>query len=466
MKKNIQFKGVFLALFVISVPSNILAQSNADDPEMAAQKAKFEQQKNSGVMEVSGGACQKYVNKKNWKNGENFKKNGDSFFVAVGTSEVKAPINSSSYASSTMNGAILAGLDSKRALVESMGTQITSDILSTSIQQFSEGTKPDFLEISEKPVKEIENYEDLSIFQKTTMLVNQQLDKLIDPETKEAIAAKELSSQELEEKLKDVLNQSTFKNSIKSNASGSIRGMKSIFVNFSVNKNQKQTIICSVGLWSENLANQVDAMTTGNYKALQNKKPGKPLMDYVPDEKTFEGYLDILGTFGTFIVRNERGEVSVLSYAQEGIKTSSAQSERIAFDNAKLRARNEIIRLRDEHIDIVSSMQKQETTTENADGMVDYWSEENSKSRISASANGTLKGDYELKRWKANHTLNDRPVAGVVIAWSPSESQFMDKASNTLSKAPKSAAGSSVTLIESESSAAGGSSAGDDEDDF
>ncbi len=65
MKKNIQFKGVFLALFVISVPSNILAQSTADDPEMAAQKAKFEQQKNSGVMEVSGGACQKYVNKKN-----------------------------------------------------------------------------------------------------------------------------------------------------------------------------------------------------------------------------------------------------------------------------------------------------------------------------------------------------------------------------------------------------------------
>ena len=35
------------------------------------------------------------------------------------------------------------------------------------VQQMSDGTKPDFIETSEKPASEIKNYEDMSIFEKT-----------------------------------------------------------------------------------------------------------------------------------------------------------------------------------------------------------------------------------------------------------------------------------------------------------
>ena len=95
-------------------------------------------------------------------------------------------------------------------------------------------------------------------------------------------------------------------------------------------------------------------------------------------------------------------------------------------------------------------------------------SEEKSKSRIAASASGTLKGDYEVKRWKNIHTQSQKPVAGIVIAWTPSGAEYMNKASLTLSEAPEAGSGSnsSADFTSAESDADGGSSAGDDEDDF
>ena len=73
-------------------------------------------------------------------------------------------------------------------------------------------------------------------------------------------------------------------------------------------------------MWSEKLAKQVDAITTGNYSLLKNQKKGIAISDYIGDEKTKDGYVKLLGTFGTFIVRDDKGEVTVLSYAQEGVK--------------------------------------------------------------------------------------------------------------------------------------------------
>ena len=71
-------------------------------------------------------------------------------------------------------------------------------------------------------------------------------------------------------------------------------------------------------------------------------------------------------------------------------------------------------------------MQEQEVTTENIDGMIDYWSDSSSERRLAASASGTIKGDYELYRWKNKHTLNGQPIAGIVLAWTPSNNLTID----------------------------------------
>ena len=89
-----------------------------------------------------------------------------------------------------MNASISAQLDSKRKLVEAMSTQITSDIVTTMTQQVSSGQMPEFIGTSEKPAKEVRDYEQMSIYEKTKVLVNQQLDKMVDQETKDKIKNK------------------------------------------------------------------------------------------------------------------------------------------------------------------------------------------------------------------------------------------------------------------------------------
>ena len=467
IKKIEDIKKIFAIILVVAISSNALAQAE-EDPETAAARALFESSKSSGASSIAGGACVKYIEKKNMTRGQNFKPNGDAYFISIGTNEIKAPIKSISYAVSAMNASILAQLDAKKALVESMGTEMASDILSTTIQKFSEGKKPEFIGMADKPAKEIPNYEDMSTYQKTQVYVNQQLDKYIDPETKDAINSGAMSARDAEDKIKEIINQSSFKDAIKTKASGSVRGMKTIYSNFSVNKGANQTIVCSVGVWSDKLAAQTDAMVTGDYSKLKNLKKGKPLRDVVPSAESFEGFSNLVGTFGTFMVRDEKGQMTVLSYAQEGIKTNSAASARIAFENAKTRARRGIIQLREENITIAGSIEKEESTSESADGMIDYYSKEKSESRLQATASGTLKGDYEFKRWQNIHPQSGYPVAGIVMAWTPSGAEQMDKAAQTLSKSPKQESGNKppVGYSPSDSDYNSGSSAGDDEEDF
>ena len=70
-----------------------------------------------------------------------------------------------------MNASISAQLDSKRKLVEAMSTQITSDIVSTMTQQVSGGQTPEFIGTSEKSAKEVKDYEQMSIYEKTKVRI-------------------------------------------------------------------------------------------------------------------------------------------------------------------------------------------------------------------------------------------------------------------------------------------------------
>lgn len=462
--KNLTQKSLF---FIAAMSFLNLSLSADDNPELSDREAAWEEAESSGANNnnVVGQQCQDYVNiEKKWKQGTNKKSNGSKYFVAIGISEIKSPVDSSNYITSSMNASINAQLDSKRKLVESMSTEITSEIVSQMVQQIKEGEKPTFIGTSGRSAKDLKNYEDMSIYEKTKVLVNQQLDKLVDPETKEGIANNTIEEKELEDKINNIVNQSTFKDSVTANASGSVRGMKTVFSAYSLGKGQKQTTVCNVAIWSSKLAADVDAMTSGDYSRLQNQKKGVPLVKNIPyynkqyDKEIYrsgmKAFEALQGTFGAFMVRNEVGEMSVISYAQERIATDSAASEIIAFNNATLKARRAIIQLRDENIDLTQSINTQETTTEMDTGMIDYWSDNSSEQRVAASASGTLKGDYELYRWKNKHTFGGQPIAGIVMAWTPSDALMSGEAQDTFD------------YLESKGQSEGGSSAGDDEDDF
>ena len=164
------------------------------------------------------------------------------------------------------------------------------------------------------------------------------------------------------------------------------------------------------------------------------------------------------------MVRNEKGEISVLSYAQEGIEGSTG--EQIAFQTAKLRAERAIIQLRQENLDVVQASSNQEISTEFTDGMVDYYSESKNSSRVAAAAQGTLKGSAVVKRWKGLH-LNQKPFIGVVVAWTPSGAELASKAQDVVSEQPKEGSASNRQgYSPAQVDATVGSSMGDDEDDF
>jgi len=452
-------KNILLLGIALLSTANISAQTG--DAEIDPMEALFNMAESSGAMNTEGQSCYDYIDKKGWNDGFNEKRDGSSYFVSVGVARVQAPWSSVNYATSMMNASITAQLNTKSNLAQTMSKEITSKIITEIKQSYSEGKKPEFLDPNVK--QPAQNYGELGYREKFELLVNQQLDKAIDPETKEAFDKQAAARPQLRS-LDEVLNSQSFQDNVTAKSNATIRGMKNVFTSFDTSSSSNQTIACVVGLWSEKLAKQVDAITTGNYDLLKNQKPGIPLVDYIGSEKNKEGYTKLLGTYGTFVVRNEKGEISVLSYAQEGIKGSTG--EQIAFQTAKLRAERAIIQLRQENLDVVQASSNQEISTEFTDGMVDYYSESKNSSRVAAAAQGTLKGSAVVKRWKGLH-LNQKPFVGVVVAWTPSGAELASKAQDVFSEQPKEGSASNRQgYSPAQVDATVGSSMGDDEDDF
>ena len=446
----------------LSALISVAAQAQTGDAEIDPMDALFNLNQSEGASEIQGQSCYDYLDRKGWSDGFNEKRDGTPYFVSVGVSRVQAPWQSSNFATSMMNASIAAQLETKSNLAQTMGKEITSQITNELLQDYTEGTAPEFAEASQPPATT--TYDELGYYEKFKLLINQQLDKAIDQETKDAFDDKALSAAEAEEALRRVVNTQSFNDSITARSNATIRGMKNVFTSFDSSAKKNTTEACVVGLWSEKLAQQVDAMTTGNYDLLKGQKPGMPLDQYIGSENTKEGLTKLLGTYGTFIVRNEKGEISVLSYAQAGIKGN--MGEQPAFTEAKLRAERAIIQLREEHVDVVQASSNQESSVEYDDGMIDYYSRSKNESRVAASASGTLDGSSVKKRWRGLH-LNQKPFVGVVVAWTPSGAELADTARDTMANKPQPKLAAPAQPVAAPRVDAGAESAvGDDEDDF
>ena len=237
--------------------------------------------------------------------------------------------------------------------------------------------------------------------------------------------------------------------------------MKVVYSNLSAKPNSDRTVVCNVVVWSENFVKYADAMATGNFQVLRNpKKKKKPLKDQVKKGDA------LMVTFGTFMDRDEKGDMSILSYAQSGVKSNTSNSQQAALRTAKLKAERAIIQFRSENVEISEKIDTFEITTEKANGIVDSYSEENIDRRQRASANGTLEGAKVVHRWVKKHPVTSRPVAGIVVAWSPSDASFSKQMKETLEKQSQDSSSYSEIEVINPQEYGSGSSGGDDEDDF
>ena len=404
---------------------------------------------------MDGQACYDYLDSKGYEEGGNERK-GKKFFIAVGIDSSGANMSQLAYIDSIQNAFIRAQMNAKTALAESLEKQIKSEIQNEFKQAFKEGKRPAII-IQEQDA-EAETYEDLSTYQKMKLLMHQKLDELISQDNKDAVGQDE---RELEKQMEGILNQNVFRDSIEATAKSNIRGMKTLYSNLSAKPASNRTSVCNVAIWSDNLAKYADAMSTGNFSKLRNLKKGKPLKEYVPtDQET------LAVTFGAFMVKNEKGEMSVISFSQAGMKTSSSMSEKAAFTAAKTKAERAIMQLRNENVEVTEKIDSFEVTTEKTDGLIDVYSEENIERRQTAKTEGSLQGSKVLKRWKQKHPVTGRLVAGMVVGWSPSSADFSRDMKETLDQDPESGvADYSPTQVDAKE-VESGSSMGDDEDDF
>ena len=404
---------------------------------------------------LDGQACFDYIDNKGWSEGENTRK-GKSFYVGVGIGSSGASMQQVSYIDSIQNAFIRAQMNAKTDMAESQAKQITSEISNEFVQSFKEGVKP--VDIITNNDLEAQNYDDLSVYQKMKLLIHQKLNESISKENKDKVGQNE---RELQREIDGILSQNVFRDSIEATAASNIRGMKVVYSNLSAKPNSNKTNVCNVVVWSENFVKYADAMTTGNFSVLNNpKKKKKPLKEQVKKGDA------LMVTFGTFMDRDENGDMAILSYAQSGIKSSTSNSQQAAIRTAKLKAERAIIQFRSENVEVQEKINNFEITTEKANGMIDTYTEENIDRRQRASASGTLQGSTVIHRWVKKHPVTSRAVAGVVVAWSPSAANFAKSMKETLEKQPNSSGSTSTYQIIEPEEYDSGSSGGDDEDDF
>tara|TARA_B000000532_G_scaffold216924_1_gene189405 strand:+ start:998 stop:2314 length:1317 start_codon:yes stop_codon:yes gene_type:complete len=404
---------------------------------------------------LDGQACFDYIDNKGWSEGENTRK-GKSFYVGVGIGSSGASMQQVSYIDSIQNAFIRAQMNAKTDMAESQAKQITSEISNEFVQSFKEGVKP--VDIITNNDLEAQSYDDLSVYQKMKLLIHQKLNESISKENKDKVGENE---RELQREIDGILSQNVFRDSIEATAASNIRGMKVVYSNLSAKPNSNKTNVCNVVVWSENFVKYADAMTTGNFSVLNNpKKKKKPLKEQVKKGDA------LMVTFGTFMDRDENGDMAILSYAQSGIKSNTSNSQQAAIRTAKLKAERAIIQFRSENVEVQEKINNFEITTEKANGMIDTYTEENIDRRQRASASGTLQGSTVIHRWVKKHPVTSRAVAGVVVAWSPSAANFAKSMKETLEKQPNSSGSSSTYQIIEPEEYDSGSSGGDDEDDF
>ena len=438
MKYNI----VTLMVFVFMLP-NLLAQSS--DEDLAMMEAMFMASAESGEMDQVGQACIDHMNNKSWQEISTNKK-GEKQYYIVGVGTVSAPISSSAFADSIQNASTKALLDAKTKFSAILNQEIISEILVDTKQQFSEGTPPDLLQ-SKDEIQKGEEYDDLSYLDKMKILVNQQLDKLIDQETKDSfnqnVANSNAEIDELSNKLEDILNQEVMTDVIKTKTSADVRGMIVKYGHFNANaKVNKKPEVCIVVKWSPGTLRMADAIATNDFKVLKSSKRKAPLKDQIPinavANKDFKGYMNLLGSFGTYLMRDENGDLNVVSFAVEGMKSNTPQSEVIARQQAITKANRQIVQFLNESVELNTKTATTESLTEFKDGLQDYYFEENHESRQTASAQATISGIQTLGTYKGVHFLNQKPLVGAVTFYNPSAAEGAKDARADLASKPKS----------------------------
>ena len=385
------------------------------------------------IKTIENGCAQFITKKLKKKIGQNFKPNGDEFWMQTGQAQISGPVGGENYINERMNAYEKAILDAKRKILAGMKVEVAREV---SYQLLGPEQKAALKAAAPAADKQkIAQYEDKRDFgsavKKSLELLNRDLDQKLK-ETEPAPAPGSLD-QAVEQKKRKVGER--FSDTINASAMSQLYGIRRIFVldNSPKGSDIKGTV-CAAVVYSDTTRRIADAMHAQDPSLLPaTNQPGPPLVMQIPDKSTPEGLNALVTTMGVDSRVDENGNYWLISYAiagpaVDGNTTAQLAARQMAYERARAGLRTymgEIATMKSltdlkSKSDVFGKGDEAYTFNTNFDYQVKSASE-------SASLVGVVDGDD----FAATHPETGNDVIGAYVMWSSStmagaKKQFKD----------------------------------------
>jgi curli biogenesis system outer membrane secretion channel CsgG len=285
------------------------------------------------IKSIENGCTQFITKKLKKKIGQNFKPNGDEFWMQTGQAQISGSVGGENYINERMNAYEKAVLDAKRKILAGMKVEVAREV---SYQLLGPEQKAELKATAPAADKQkIAEYEDKRDFnsavKKGLELLNRDLDaKLKETEPAALEPAPKSLDQAVEQKKRKVGER--FSDTINASAMSQLYGIRRVFVldNSPKGSDIKGTV-CVAVVYSDTTRRIADAMHAQDPSLLPaTNQPGPPLAMQIPDKSTREGVHALVTTMGVDSRVDENGDYWLISYAIAGSEVDGNTTARLA----------------------------------------------------------------------------------------------------------------------------------------
>ena len=333
------FAGLSLGVMAQQEPG----QGAVPEAEVSTQQAISEEQDVMSMIKDCLVKDGKKYNNIEMQEGENIRKNGELFFISIGTGTIEAPRSHRQFAASRVAAYNKAMLAAKRNMVEHLKDAIQTE----TEHMYAEGS------FSAPSSAEQPKPDDSSTLGKIHRLINAKLDKALRAE---GIDPDKASKAALAKAAKNKLKEESFSKLIAATAQAYVCGMQ-VYKSFEYSPANKKGQIGVITIWSPKLQKMAEAML-GN-GTVPSEMPKRPIFQQIPSDPAV-----LLTTFGVQQKVNENGNLVLVSFGQEGAITDSPSSANAAYRKAQLNAMAGIREFAGENVAVLSDGMNAESFAE------------------------------------------------------------------------------------------------------
>jgi hypothetical protein len=383
--------------------------------------------------ETLGDQISKWLKKNNLNHGDGVLPDGRTYVVSTGKASIAAPINDKNWVDARFRAFIKADLEAKSDCAMFQEQKIENELVleykepapnrvKAEIEQFKrEGL---VAEGAAKIAKAIHSDVSAKSESKTLQTAALYGEKLITNIADSEIRKRGMDPNKpiSEQKVKEIISTENFQQAVRTLAEAECSGIQTL-ASFESIPTTGRGQVGVVTIWTEKLHVVASAMMTGNYDLIPSAEPGISVSEHVDiDLRT------LLSTAGTQIVRDERGQYVLLSYAQAAPKSESSQSITHAYSKARTLAESQIRQFMGEQIAFSSNLNSKEESSEFDNNEFSYKNESDFYKKIrSFGDQAKISGLQKAREWETRHPSNNAPVVGVVIQWKPSAARVADQ---------------------------------------